>query len=140
MKTPSFLTNSPISHSKVKHPICPHCGKESVAVTGRDIYPHLHELYDKVFYQCKPCDAYIGCHPGTNKPLGGLANAELRKARTEAHRVFDPMWRSRKMTRRQAYDWLSKKIGLKIDECHVGMFDVKMCERVIQVCRGRNRI
>ncbi len=35
----------------------------------------------------------VGCHPGTKNSLGRLANAELRKWKSIAHRVFDPLWR-----------------------------------------------
>lgn len=61
-------------------PTCPYCGKDSVLVNGHVIYPHRPDLLEKKFYWCKPCDAYVGCHPGTANPLGRLANAELRRA------------------------------------------------------------
>ena len=31
-----------------------------------------------MIYICKPCDAYVGVHKGTDKALGRLANKELR--------------------------------------------------------------
>jgi len=37
---------------------------------------------------CKPCDAYVGCHNNTERPLGTLANKELRTARKETKAKF----------------------------------------------------
>jgi hypothetical protein len=115
-------------------PACPYCGKMSVQVSGREIYPHRPDLFSKVFYRCAPCDAYVGCHPATDKPMGRLANAELRAAKLNAHRAFDPLWRSGGKTRRSAYTWLSKKLGIPQEECHIGMFDIDTCRKVVSVC------
>ena len=123
-------------------PICNYCGNSSHKVTGADIYPHRPDLAGKVIYQCKPCDAYVGCHPGTDKPLGRLANADLRKAKSAAHAAFDPMWKA-KMRRDQvkkheargaAYAWLSREMNLHPDDTHIGMFDIDQCRRVLELC------
>ena len=115
---------------------CPYCNQEAHQVGGAAIYPHRPDLYAKKFYQCVPCDAYVGCHPGTTTPLGRLANAELRKAKSEAHLAFDPMWKSKKMSRHAAYIWLAAKLGIKPADCHIGMFDAHDCHRVIETCAG----
>ena len=115
-------------------PICPYCGKSSVMVGGAQIYPHRPDLYSKLFYQCKPCDAMVGCHPGTRKPLGRLADAELRRAKQAAHAAFDPKWQSKKMNRHAAYRWLSEQTGIDRLQCHIGMMDVEQCKRVVEVC------
>lgn len=75
------------------NPICPYCSKVSKKVTGKEIYPHLPRLHEKIYYQCKPCGAYVGCHPGTERALGDPANKELRTARVNAHSVFDVLRR-----------------------------------------------
>jgi len=77
---------------------CPYCQSAAKLVGGRAIYPHRPDLAAKRFWQCKPCDAYVGCHEAGNgqgdgtKPLGRLANAELRKAKKDAHYAFDRLW------------------------------------------------
>lgn len=71
-------------------------------------------------------------------PLGRLANAELRSAKSAAHAMFDPLWKSRKMHRGQAYAWLAKQMGLRQEDCHIGMFDVDQCKKVFQVMRKEN--
>jgi hypothetical protein len=84
---------------------------------------------------CTPCDARVGCHPGTSTPLGRLANGELRKAKQEAHAAFDPMWKTGIKTRGGAYAWLKDQLNLEKNKCHIGMFDVETCYKVVEVCR-----
>jgi hypothetical protein len=36
----------------------------------------------------------VGCHKGTTKPLGRLADAELREWKKRAHAAFDPVWQA----------------------------------------------
>jgi hypothetical protein len=119
-------------------PICPYCGKESEAVSGDVVYPHREDLYFKTFYRCKPCDAYVGCHPGTVKPLGRLANAELRSAKQQAHNAFDPTWQGGGANARKiAYRWLALKLGVHPDDCHIGMMDKETCLKVVEICKKK---
>lgn len=117
----------------MKNVICDYCGEKTQLVAGKEIYLHRPDLYKKNFYICKPCDAYVGCHRNTTKPLGRLANKELRRAKNNAHVVFDPLWKSKKMSRHSAYKWLAEKLQIEPRKCHIGMFDVEMCKRVISV-------
>jgi hypothetical protein len=103
-------------------------------VTGKTIYPRRKDLHGKFFYLCEPCKAYCGCHPSTNKPLGTLANEKLRKLRSMAHAAFDPKWQDGDMRRRDAYEWLSDKMQIMYEDCHIGMFNEKQCWDVIEIC------
>ena len=116
-------------------PKCPYCGARSALVKGQVIYPRRPDLFSKFFYQCAPCDAYVGCHPtGTGKiPLGRLANAELRRAKSDAHAAFDQLWRNGNMSRHQAYKFLARELGLAASETHIGMFDLNQCKRVVKI-------
>lgn len=123
--------------------VCPYCDKPAVLVTGAAIYPHRPDLFGKKFWQCKPCEAHVGCHEagkgegdGT-KPLGRLANAELRKWKSRAHSLFDPLWKTRTMRRKEAYAWLAQSLGISAANCHIGMFDVDQCKRTVEVCATR---
>lgn len=126
-------------------PICPYCQRESHRITGAQLYNRKPELSDKIIYQCAPCDARVGCHPGTDVPLGRLANAELRRAKMAAHYAFDPIWRaqiaaegcSKKKARNEAYGWLAVALGIPREDCHIGMMDVETCHRVVDACRAR---
>ena len=111
---------------------CNYCGQPAEIVSGREIYPQRRDLWLKWFWNCKPCGARVGCHPGTKRPLGRLANAELRAAKQAAHAAFDPLWKSGDMTRSEAYRWLGGMMG--IAEPHIGEFTVQQCERCVAAC------
>lgn len=120
-------------------PACPYCDRAAELVTGKAIYPHRPDLFGKFFWQCKPCGAYVGCHPGTQNALGRLADAKLREAKQQAHAAFDPRWKGTGKDygkrRRNAYAWLAEQLGIAPANCHIGMFDVDQCRRVVEVCR-----
>ena len=111
-------------------PICPYCKTFSKLVTGKDIYPNRNDLKNIQIYQCKPCAAYVGCHGLSDKPLGRLANAELRRAKSAAHRAFDPIWKNKHMKRPQAYKWLAEQLKISGGDCHIGMFNLETCKEV----------
>lgn len=112
-------------------PVCPYCKSFSKLVTGKEVYPHRKDLFSLTFYQCKPCEAFVGTHKGTTNPLGRLANARLRKAKSAAHRAFDPLWRLGDMKRKEAYKWLAEILNIEVSDCHIGMFDDETCDDVV---------
>lgn len=114
--------------------VCPYCGAAAQLMTGADMYPHRSDLAGKRFWVCRPCGAHVGCHDGTCQPFGGLANGQLRRARMEAHRSFDRIWNSGSMSRGDAYLWLADQLGIAVDQCHIGMMDVAMCQAVVGIC------
>ena len=115
---------------------CPYCSSAAEQVGGDVIYPHRPDLAAKRFWRCKPCDAYCGSHPD-GKPLGRLANAELRRARNKANALFDPLWRSGVMRRGEAYEWLQKLTGLSKAKCHIAMMDLPTVRRTIDALTER---
>lgn len=112
-------------------PICPYCNTASVFVESKRIY------------RCDPCDAQVGVHKHNNKPLGSLANADLREARKKAHGHFDPLWRykikrdqiSISQARKSAYRWLAKEMNLEVSTCHIGEFNLLQCQEVVNHCQ-----
>jgi hypothetical protein len=134
--------------TKHDQPICPYCTVPARLTLGGEVYPNRPELFGKRLWICDSCGAYVGCHDGTTKPLGRLANAELRAAKSRAHAAFDPLWQAKMRqtncskweARGAGYRWLSQQLGIKKELCHIGMFDVATCERVVEICsryRGR---
>ena len=121
-------------YMKNKLLICLYCSTPAKLVTGAIIYPHRADLATLMFWSCLTCDAYVGCHKKTTAPLGRLANAELRRAKNNAHRVFDPLWKNGKMSRRAAYQWLAENLGIPFKKTHIGEFDTAMCARVMAAC------
>ena len=114
--------------------LCPYCDKPAQLIDSRE---HYDKDYGKKMYICWLCNAWVGCHEGTIRPLGRLANRELRRWRIETHKVFDKKWkRKKRKSRVKAYRWLAKKMGLREADCHIGKFDVAQCKQVIQICKG----
>jgi hypothetical protein len=73
---------------------CRYCQSAVVLLKhGAPGYPYARDWGP--VWACLPCDAWVGCHPGTEKALGGVANAELRVAKQAAHAAFDPLWRKK---------------------------------------------
>ncbi len=126
------------------NPKCPYCAANAELVTGAEIYPHRDDLNSLKFWLCAPCSAYVGCHKEGNgygdgsRPLGRLANAALRRAKNKAHAAFDPIWQMRQMSRKEAYLWLASKLGMPVEQVHIGEFDEPLCIQVIQACKTPN--
>lgn len=114
--------------------ICPYCDKPAQRVNSSVVYGRNSDYGDIWLCRCLPDLAYVGVHKITGKPLGRLANRELRELKKKAHSLFDPMWKFGKMTRTEAYAWLAEKLELPLSECHIGMFDDALCRRVIELC------
>lgn len=109
--------------------VCPYCKLPSVLVDSAVVYGEGAN-YGWMYY-CGPCKAYAGCHKGTKKALGRLANEELRKWKIEAHKYFDMLWRLGFMKRSTAYKRLSKWLDIPKEYTHIGMFSVKTCKEVV---------
>ncbi len=109
---------------------CPYCGAPSKLVDDTHIYVRS---YGTKCYICEPCGAWVGCHKGTNKALGRLANKELRELKHQAHEAFDPIWKNGYLPRKAAYEILSIAFNLPVEHTHIGMFDEDMCRKVISL-------
>lgn len=109
---------------------CPYCNEPPVLVDGAEVYHG--RSYGKIWL-CRPCQAWVGVHKGTDQPLGRLANKELREWKIKAHAAFDPRWKG-KSDRREAYGWLAEQLGIEREKAHIGMFDVETCKRVVELC------
>jgi hypothetical protein len=118
-------------------PVCPYCGATAEKVNGSILYEHMNDMGAKTFWKCTPCAAWVGCHIGTEVPLGRLANAELRALKRQTHELFDPLWRvsvtkkRRAANRTKAYQALAAILGITAAQCHIGEFDVDLCRRTI---------
>lgn len=116
---------------------CPYCGGNVVLREAEFIYHTWKAKRWPRLWVCEnypECDAYVSCHPGTNAPKGSLANKYLRSWRNHAHRSFDVLWKSGYKSRRAAYHWLSDKMKMTVEDCHIATFNVEQCRRVVEVC------
>lgn len=112
-------------------PICPYCQKAAVQAPSTAVYGAGRDY--GAMWVCWPCGAWTGCHKGTVRPLGRLADQALRDAKIRAHAAFDPLWKSGHMNRGDAYGWLGDQMGLDRKDTHIGMFDIDQCSRVVMV-------
>ena len=112
---------------------CGECDGEARLVSGKVVYPHRDDLAEKRFWMCEKCGAYVGCHKVSDGtlPLGSPAGKETRAPRAKVHALIDPPWQSKKVQRSADYYWISQKLGIDIDDCHVGMFDAEKCKKVL---------
>jgi len=102
---------------------------------------------------CKPCDAYVGCHNNTKKPLGTMANRETREWRKKAHAVYDTLWDSgfkdkyweldgkdrramkyMRRKRKELYERISKDFGYEV---HIGSSNIEQCKKIIAWCNQK---
>ena len=60
--------------------------------------------------------------------------AMITVMRCKAHDAFDPIWKSKAMNRDQAYEWLGTRLDLHPGDCHISLFDIDMCQQVINTC------
>lgn len=111
--------------------ICPYCKGISEMIKSKEIYGKDYGW----LYICKPCDAYVGCHKNSKRPLGRLANKNLRKLKNEAHRYFDKIWKLKILDRTKAYNWLSEQLNIPFDYTHIGMFSEKTCRAVVEISK-----
>ena len=115
----------------MKGVICAYCKEPPVLVDSKIIYG---TSYGKIWL-CEKCDAYVGVHKGTEIPLGRLAKKDLREAKKEAHLHFDKLWKSGKMKRTQAYQWLSDTLMIDKEYTHIGMFNLQTCKKVVELSK-----
>lgn len=114
--------------------ICPYCDCPAEWVDNAVIYGKRYGKSWMTWY-CRPCDARVGCHQNTMRPLGTMADAALRKTRMETHAAIDGIWRGKrkaKKKRSEMYAKLSDAIG---EEVHVGESDAARCAEIVRQAR-----
>ena len=118
--------------------ICRYCGGTVHLVPAAIVYGSAAAkrlgIEQEKFYQCQNCNARVGCHKGTDRPMGNLANEALRMKRKETHQVFDGFWKSKGMSRTQGYKWMAKKLRLSEELAHIGGFEMDRCQKLINLC------
>lgn len=113
---------------------CPYCRRPARLVDATEIYVRSYRVGGKAWL-CRPCGAWVGTHRNSpsHKPLGRLANAELRAWKQRAHEAFDPLYRFGFMSRSEAYGWLAREMKLPAEKAHIGMFGVEQCRRLVEL-------
>ncbi len=101
--------------------ICRYCGGVIRLVPAQKIYGASTDrlgLAGENIYLCQNCNARVGCHKGTNRPLGNVANEVLRLKRRETHQVFDQYWQGSGLSRNVLYQRPAGETGLPMVFLH----------------------
>lgn len=107
---------------------CPYCKQKAEWVENKEVYgKNYGDSY--MMHLCRKCDARVGCHNNSRKPLGTMANKELRMYRMMTHGVVDPLWKTKKYKRGQVYDMLNSHFEETI---HIGESSIEMCKKIIK--------
>lgn len=117
---------------------CPYCGAQAVCRPANTVYGPDTIDTGSYLYLCSnwpSCDAYVGAHKNDRRPMGTLANGDLRHKRILAHHALERLQKERHMDRWAAYVWLQANFGLDKEHAHIGMFSEGMCEKLISLCR-----
>ncbi|WP_183181763.1 zinc-finger-containing protein [Azospirillum sp. OGB3] len=122
--------------------LCSYCGMPT------ELLVDSSEIYGKNYgpiYRCPLGCGWVGCHPGTRKALGRIANRQLRLAKAAAHSAFDELWKRKAVrkggsprhygaARKAGYAWLREQLGIDQSVCHIGFMNLPMCHRVMDLC------
>ena len=116
---------------------CPYCGRPAILRPASYIYKDkAGEGYLYVCSNYPECNSYVGVHSGTMSPKGSLANGDLSNKRIRTHQIFDKIWKSNIMSRRNAYCWMRDRFGLSSEQAHIGCFSDYMCDALMAECRA----
>lgn len=128
---------------------CPYCGSKVIYMTGNKFmeitekysdevnnFPAYMENADMLVCSSYPyCNSY--CIPSLNQEgnfVGKVANKELRKKRQLAHYSINIIWKTRIMSRRCCYYWLSRQMRIRLEKTHISLFSSKQCDKAIAIC------
>lgn len=122
--------------------ICQYCHRPAKLKKGAELFPDYPELTAENFWVCTPCKARVGCHEGTEKPLGSLADGKLRAVRRMGHEAFDPIWKFMVNLkggrphdyRNRMYGWLAEDMGMPVEDCHFGGMPYEKCLLAVKRC------
>lgn len=114
--------------------ICPYCGNKTNLIKGALMpFSISAATENKYYWICPPCNAWVGCHKNSGRPLGTPAKENLRILRTKVRKLFDNYQQRTNISRNGANIWLSRKLNCHIHECHIGYFDEDMCNRASEI-------
>ena len=102
---------------------CPYCGRQAVLRPAMYVYGERNLDPDNYLYVCggyPACDSYIGAHKKSLRPMGTLADGDLRHKRIEAHRALNEVITAGIMTKHGLYIWLQNRLCLSEKEMHIG--------------------
>lgn len=123
--------------NRYEKPCTVHIVKDRVLRPAAYVYGDNNLDPEKYLYVCSgypSCDSYIGAHKKSMRPMGTMADSDLRNKRIEAHRALDAIWKNGYMTKHSTYIWLQNRLNLREKDTHIGKFSYYLCEQTIREC------
>lgn len=118
---------------------CDLCESQTELLHALEIYGRTLDGWEWFIACTNPdCRAFVETKVGTNVAAKSMATPRTRRARRDAHRVFDQLWYPDKDKRKLAYAWLRQVTGLNEKECHIAKFNFFQCQEVIRLVREHN--
>jgi len=117
---------------------CPYCGAYAMRRPASVVYGDAARTENGYLFVCSrwpACDAYVSAHLKSGRPMGTLANGDLRHKRILAHKALDEFRKRRHIEKWEAYLWLQSKLGLGKEQTHIAMFSEYRCDQVIALCK-----
>jgi hypothetical protein len=62
--------------------------------------------------------------------------SRLASLRMQVHHFLDARWKYGSEGRSASYRWLAQKMGLRLKDCHVKMFDESTCEKALGILKA----
>lgn len=112
---------------------CDNCKSKNVILTTNSVlYRNSTGRWPYIYY-CLDCKASVSCHKNSSVPMGKMADCKTKRLRKKAHRAFDKIWQSKLMTRKKAYEWLSKQLCIEQEKCHISLLSKEQLNETIKI-------
>lgn len=122
-------------------PLCDYCGAKALLTRfGDETYPYRDD--HGPLWVCAPCEAWIGVPARSTRhvPLGRLANAELRDAKSRLHDALEPLVTAKMRrdkvnafeARGKAIRWLAGELGFELSNPSIHLLTLEQCEQAIR--------
>ncbi|CAB3755764.1 zinc-finger-containing protein [Paraburkholderia solisilvae] len=124
----------------VPQPVCDYCGERAqLASFGDEIYPYRDD--HNAVWICTSCEAWIGVRPRSrhNAPLGRLADATLRDAKSRLHDALEPLAEAKVRrdgvsifeARAKAVRWVATALGFAPMPPSLHSFSLDQCNQAL---------
>jgi hypothetical protein len=122
-------------------PLCDYCGAHAaLARYGDAAYPYRED--HGTLWICTACEAWVGIHARStrNVPLGRLADAALREAKSRLHDTLEPLVAGKVRrdrvnafeARAKAIRWVASELGFDPLPASIHHLSLDQCEHAIR--------
>jgi hypothetical protein len=122
-------------------PVCDYCGaKAALARAGEEPYPYRED--HGPLWICTACQAWVGIHSRSNRnvPLGRLADAALREAKSRLHDALEPLVAAKVRrdavnpfsARAKALRWVATELGFDPAPASIHDMTLDQCQHALR--------